>query len=499
LLRREFEEHGTTIRALNDRGDDTPEGELTDGILDQLAKFERAKTAERTRRGKLRKAREGKLIAGHAPKYGFQYNENRTGYLVDETAIGVVRRIFEAVASGTPMWAVKAALEAEGIPAPGGGRRWSQTTLREMIQSDSYKPHTVEEFMELVSTAVVASLDPDKRYGISWYGRRRTRLKQVAECGPNGQRTYRHKQETTAKPREEWVGVLVPDSGLPRSLVDAARDAIKDNVWPSSAGRRFWELSGGIAVCGGCGKHLRHIHRKHKGKEGVFYNYYGCPSSQERKIVRVCQNGKGRRAEDLEEQVWSFASSLLKDPELLRRGLTRLIESERSSLRGDPDREARAWLERLSTLERKRRGFQEITAEGLMGLSELKERLAELDEEREVAEEALEALKLKRGRLEALERDAEDLLASYAGMVPEGLDALSPEERQRVYKMLHLKVYTYADGGTELEGIFTLRDGFTVRTSRHHRPQNGEGAHDPAPLSRGRRQLRLGRLERRHQ
>src|SRR5215212_744534 len=36
LLRREFEEHGTKIRALNDRGDDSPEGELTDGVLDQL-------------------------------------------------------------------------------------------------------------------------------------------------------------------------------------------------------------------------------------------------------------------------------------------------------------------------------------------------------------------------------------------------------------------------------------------------------------------------------
>ena len=54
LLRREFEEHGTKIRALNDRGADSPEGELTDGILDQLAKYERAKTAERSRRGNLR-------------------------------------------------------------------------------------------------------------------------------------------------------------------------------------------------------------------------------------------------------------------------------------------------------------------------------------------------------------------------------------------------------------------------------------------------------------
>src|SRR5215218_6844782 len=62
LLRREFEENGTKIRALNDRGDDSPEGELTDGILDQLAKYEKAKIAERTRRGKLRKAREGRVI-----------------------------------------------------------------------------------------------------------------------------------------------------------------------------------------------------------------------------------------------------------------------------------------------------------------------------------------------------------------------------------------------------------------------------------------------------
>src|SRR5215210_326302 len=56
LLRKEFEGYGTKIRALNDRGDDSPEGELTDGILDQLAKFERAKLAERSRRGKMRKA-----------------------------------------------------------------------------------------------------------------------------------------------------------------------------------------------------------------------------------------------------------------------------------------------------------------------------------------------------------------------------------------------------------------------------------------------------------
>src|SRR5215203_6937021 len=75
LLHREFEEYSCKMRSLNDRGDDSPKGELTDGIPDQLAKFERAKTTERTRRSKLQKAREDKMLAVHGPPYGFRYNE----------------------------------------------------------------------------------------------------------------------------------------------------------------------------------------------------------------------------------------------------------------------------------------------------------------------------------------------------------------------------------------------------------------------------------------
>jgi DNA invertase Pin-like site-specific DNA recombinase len=85
LLRKEFEEHGTKIRALNDKGDDSPEGELTDGILDQLAKYERAKIAERTRRGIMRMAREGRVIVTRPDEAGLriplQRSEERLGRL----------------------------------------------------------------------------------------------------------------------------------------------------------------------------------------------------------------------------------------------------------------------------------------------------------------------------------------------------------------------------------------------------------------------------------
>jgi site-specific DNA recombinase len=115
LLKREFAEHGCRPKALNDRGDDSPEGELTDGILDQLAEYERAKTAERTRRGKMRKARQGKIIAGRRPNYGFAFNGARDGYEVDEETMPVVRRIFRmAGVEGRSVIGIKRALDAEG-------------------------------------------------------------------------------------------------------------------------------------------------------------------------------------------------------------------------------------------------------------------------------------------------------------------------------------------------------------------------------------------------
>ena len=41
LLQEEFAKHGAKLQALNARSDDTLEGQLTEGMLDQLANFER--------------------------------------------------------------------------------------------------------------------------------------------------------------------------------------------------------------------------------------------------------------------------------------------------------------------------------------------------------------------------------------------------------------------------------------------------------------------------
>jgi site-specific DNA recombinase len=449
LLRKEFEEHGCKIHALNDRGDESQEGELTDGILDQLAKYERAKIAERSRRGMLRKAQEGKVIVARLPNYGFEVNEARDSYVVDETKMLLVRRIFRMIGLETySINRVVSTLAAESIPSPTGKPKWSRTLIRNIIKDDVYKPHTCEEIKELVAPEVAAHLDPDRCYGVWWFNRRRVVRKQVARAGTNG-KTYRKLAKLSHRPPEDWIAVPVPDAGVSRELVEAARRVIENNAKPSAAGARFWELSGGILHCGVCSLRMR-IRAAWSGKGGKPRYYYTCGKANADKSA--CHHRKNHRAADLETTVWQFVSGLLKDPEQLRADLERMVELEREGMHGDPDRESKVWLDKISEVNRKRSGFQDMAADGLITFDELRAKLAALEETRETAERELAALKGRKERMEALERDKDVVLEHYAALAPEALDHLTPEERHHLYKMLRLKAFVYPEGTLEVDG-----------------------------------------------
>jgi site-specific DNA recombinase len=188
LLRREFEEHGTKIRAMNDRGDDSPEGELTDGIIDQLAKYERAKIAERTRRGMLRKAREGRVVVTRSA-YGFRYNEARDALVICELEMAVVEKVLWLAADGLGQHAIHTRLFREGVPSPTGKPEWDWSMIKKIVYNDAYRPHTFEEISALLAPEVAATLDPDKEYGVQWYNRQRVTERTVSEpdaASPSG-------------------------------------------------------------------------------------------------------------------------------------------------------------------------------------------------------------------------------------------------------------------------------------------------------------------------
>jgi site-specific DNA recombinase len=190
LLQREFEEHGCALRSLNDRGEGSPEGDLTDGILDQLAKYERAKIAERTRRGMMRKAREGRVVVTR-PAYGFRYNEARDALIVCEPEMAVVEKVLRLAADGLGHNAIQTRLFKEGVPSPTGKPEWDWSMIKKIVYNDAYRPHTFEEISALLAPEVAAMLDPDKEYGVQWYNRQRITERTIPESDGNGGRRYR--------------------------------------------------------------------------------------------------------------------------------------------------------------------------------------------------------------------------------------------------------------------------------------------------------------------
>jgi site-specific DNA recombinase len=409
LLREEFKEHGCKLKALNDWGDDSPEGELTDGILDQLAKFERAKTRERTRRGKLRKAQQGKIVAGHRPHYGFKYNATKDNYVIDLGEMHIVRRIFYMVGvEGRSLRAVRKTLEAEGVPTPGGARYWTQVFVRSAILDEVYCPYPYEKVETLVTPEVSARLDQDQRYGIFWHNTKRHTYTQVSQTGLNG-KTYRKKRKVTPKPKEEWIAVPVPESGIPREWVDAAREEIKDNRRSPSTSGRFWELSGGLLRCGHCDANMRNYLTLGSRDPDVWYFYYRCARRAE-KGGEACPHKRMYPATDVERRVWEFVSDLLTDPDQLRADLYAMIEEERNGMHGEPEQEAKPWLNKLAQVESKRSRFQDMAAEGYITFDELGAKLSELEEIRTIAVEKVEAIRNYQECIEEMEKDRDALL-----------------------------------------------------------------------------------------
>jgi hypothetical protein len=200
---------------------------------------------------------------------------------------------------------------------------------------------------------------------------------------------------------------------------------------------------------------------KTRGASGKPNHYYRCQKLLSR--VEGCENRRTHRADVVEPRVWEFISALLKDPERLRAGLQGMIERERDRLREDPDQEAKAWADELAATDRKRARFQDMAAGGLIDFDELRTKLEALEETRDAARRELAALENRRERLAEMERDRDTLMKRYVGMVPETLDALTPEERHRIYKLLKLTVNLLTDGTLKVSGALGTVPRFVKR------------------------------------
>ena len=332
-------------------------------MLDLLGEEERRAIAERTRNGKLGKARKGLMPGGNQVHFGFRFvGDKSESYEVDEANMALVERIFRMVGEeGRSITHVKRTFEREGIPTPRGARWWNVSTLKRIVVNDVYLARPVEELKKLgVADEAMSRLDPSRLYGVYWYG-------QVHMRRNYGRSRTKFTVERNAP--EEWVPIPVPDCGIPPEWVLAARERVAKNVRWSKSTSPMVRLRGRIrCACGYAMTNIKNDDRR----------YYVC--SQHRKRG-PCEHVRFHRLGETEDRVEQFVLGLIENPEVLREKVEEQAERERRALR-NTDREARRIRSRLDKLEAMEDGYSEQQAEGLISMDRLREKLGTISEER---------------------------------------------------------------------------------------------------------------------
>ncbi|MFH1244446.1 MAG: recombinase family protein [bacterium] len=128
---------------LHDVSAKTPEEHVLQAMQGVFHEYERVKIAERFRRGKLHKARNGVLINGGA-LYGYTYvkktDDTPAHYEINEDEASIVKKIFEWVGmERLSVYEVKKRLFDQGI-MPRKRKRdiWSNGTIRRLLRNEAY-------------------------------------------------------------------------------------------------------------------------------------------------------------------------------------------------------------------------------------------------------------------------------------------------------------------------------------------------------------------------
>ncbi|MGH2721081.1 MAG: recombinase family protein [Actinomycetota bacterium] len=385
--------------------DDDPQARLLTQVQGVIAEYERAKIAERYRRGKLWRARAGEVISWKAP-YGYR----RVPRSADgpprlepyEPEVAVVRRVFDDyVAGGHSTREITRRLNADGVPTPTGAKAvWGTSTIGRLLRNEAYVGRVYYNRTESV---------PDPRPG-------------------RGNRQV-------PRPREDWIEIPVPPV-IAEDVFEAASRVSRDNSkWsPRNADDDAWLLRG-LVRCGVCNVGVS-CH-KMRGRNGTFHRYYYCHNHDPLRAggeERRCRE-RNIRSDALDTFVFDQVREALLRPEVLLAG-----ENAVTARAPAPDDELLATqlgrLERRATsAEAERRRLVDLYQAGLIEPVELQRRAKELDARRRAIDVQRQALGDERDAL-AKDNRLRRRIGGFAEKVIAAMDWLDFTQRQKLLRLV---------------------------------------------------------------
>ena len=403
ILVEEMEEHGVCLSFVTEKFEDTATGQLLRSVKAFAAEFEREKIAERTMRGKVERARSGRLpqAAGRG-MYGYVYNPADGKRSVDPSQARVVQRLFEEFAEGASIIGLANALNEEGIPTM-HGKTWSPATIFHMLRNPGYAGRTT--FRRLKATLIK---DPV---------------------------TGRKKRRMSVRPNAEWIDV--PDATpaiVPASVFEAVQVRLDDPERLRQGRRLSTHGLAGRIKCRQCGAAM--IGQTLQAR----YRYYRCRRAFAGPKHDRCDS-RYVRADKLEDRLLEKIADSLSQPSVILRELNR--SNEQPEARPDPE----GVHQRLESVERQRI------------------RLFRLYQLGEVDDEYLEreSLSLKRERkrllahapsepVERIDLPSESDLAVLCSRVRSWIVKHGPEEISLIARALQLSIVASTDR-SEVSGV----------------------------------------------
>jgi len=338
LLIEEFARHGVQTLFVKSPTAQTPEEHLLLQFQGMIAEYERAQIAERTRRGRRHRAKEGLVNVLSAAPYGYRYvkktEHSQAYFAVEETQAEVVRKIFELYTRDC--WSIAAIvrhLDEQKVPTRMGKGLWQTATLWGMLRNPAYQ-------------------------GRAAYGKTQNCPSQKITRPTRQQGGYSRHSSSKAVDRSQWIEIAVP--ALVSSEVFAlAQERLAQNQQLSLRNTKEPSLLQGLLVCEQCGYGL---YRSSSRKGPQRRHYYRCGGADHRERLRgpAC-SCRMIRLDYLDDLVWRQILELLRSPELIRAEMERRrIES----LSRNPVEQRQEQLEReLSRAQQQmeKLGFMQLT------------------------------------------------------------------------------------------------------------------------------------------
>ncbi len=298
LILEEFERFGTPIHFMEQPPSDDPHTALLVQIQGAVAEYERTKIAERYRRGKLYRARQGEVFWASTP-YGYRRIPRRDGVaahlVINEPHAAIVRLIFAwHGGEGMTIRQIAKRLTREGYATPKGGKQWGETTVHRILHREAY----------------LGSINYNKS-------------KYVIEPSSDGGPPI-HKR--IPKPQSEWIPVSIP------AIIDVetfersqARHTPNEQFSPRNLHEEKWLLRR-LLRCAKCGLKCACVADKRRPHMPPSY-YYRC-DKQDRVLGRPRCRPNHARTEPIDDLVWSEVKRCLTRPELLFKAQVKLASNK---------------------------------------------------------------------------------------------------------------------------------------------------------------------------